>query len=133
MLEIVSGILIKYSGSEQVIRVPDGVTAIGREAFAYTDITHVSIPASVKRIYDGAFRDCKKLRAVEVLGHLNNVGNCVFYNCTVLQSFTGSVENLGDSVFENCISLKEVNIYKLRYTGERVFKGCKNLWGFHFE
>ena len=56
---IENGVLKKYNGSEQVIKVPNSVTSIGEEAFSgCTGLTSVEIPDSVIEIGEDAFDGC---------------------------------------------------------------------------
>ena len=48
------------------IVIPDGVTSIGNRAFYYSNITSVTIPASVKNIGYTAFDGCSSLTAVHI-------------------------------------------------------------------
>ena len=55
-----------YTGIGE-ITIPDGVTDIGEYAFAYSTITKVTIPSSVKYIDAFAFESCIPLTAIKLL------------------------------------------------------------------
>lgn len=60
------------------ITLPDGITAIGNNAFAgLRDITSVTVPASVISIGDNAFKDCEKLAYLVIQG-ATHAGNNPF-------------------------------------------------------
>jgi len=63
----------EYKGTNVEVIIPstiDGytVTCIGFEAFMNSEMTSVTIPSSVKNIYDKAFEYCKKLTDVNFEG-----------------------------------------------------------------
>ncbi len=96
-----------YNGEGGAVIVPDGIKTIGKEAFAGSKITSITIPDSVNTICSRAFMGCANLENVEM-------PNCVFY--------------LEDEAFKDCISLKEITLSKSLYTaGKDVFLGCDNL------
>lgn len=53
--EITDGVLIKYSGSSDVICIPDGVNKIGSRAFADASAKEIIIPEGVIEIENFAF------------------------------------------------------------------------------
>lgn len=64
---IENGVLSKYVGSGGDVIVPDGVTAIGFEAFAHNEtVTSVFLPDSVNFIRHGAFGFCKNMTHIRL-------------------------------------------------------------------
>lgn len=63
---IKKGVLQNYTGEEENVVVPDGVTNIGKFAFYYRKslITSIAIPDSVTTICEDAFYDCKRLKTI---------------------------------------------------------------------
>lgn len=120
--------------------IPDGVTAIGGNAFKRCfDIVSVTIPGSVKKIYDGfsddtillgAFSDCTYLERVTILDGLLKIPDAIFYNCTSLASVTipNSVTSIGAGAFCKCASLTAVTIPdSVTEVGGDAFMGCSSL------
>lgn len=61
--------LLRYSGTAEVVSIPDDVQIIGEEAFANNDnIVKVNIDGKVKQIGNGAFANCDYLRDGEYRG-----------------------------------------------------------------
>ncbi len=59
--------LVKYTGKNKKVKVPEGVTSIGAEAFKNCDwITEIYIPYGVHDIDYSAFQGCKNIREVEI-------------------------------------------------------------------
>ena len=96
------------------LTLPEGVRRIGENAFAYSGIEKITIPASVVEICTSAFQS-------------SNLGSIDFAPNSNLQTF-------GDGVFEDCTNLT----YSCRMPetvkeiGKRLFCGCEKLWGIYF-
>ncbi len=68
------------------ITIPDSVTEIGVDAFAFCDqLTEVTIPAGVREIEDFAFYGCSALREVRIEGVLTEIKVGAFGACTSLE------------------------------------------------
>ncbi len=149
-----NGALTGYTGSDEVVVIPDGVPAIGSGAFKdNTVIISVEIPDSVTSIGSAAFRGCTNLVQVTLSENLTSIGNSAFYNCsnlhdidlpeslTSLQAYAffgcSSLENItipsqitsiGYQVFQDCRSLKNVVLPSgLNLIGSHAFEGCSSL------
>jgi hypothetical protein len=80
------GILYKYNGKGGNVVIPNNVKIIGECAFAYnptsTDaVKSVTIPGSVKEIWDAAFNGCSNLTSVKLAEGIKSISPGAFSNC----------------------------------------------------
>ena len=88
------GVLKKYNGSEQIVKIPDSVSSIGDFAFSgCTGLTSVKIPNSVTSIGKGVFWDCKGLTSIEIASSVSSIGRDAFRGCTGLKTLSISQDN----------------------------------------
>ena len=117
------------------IRIPEGVTAISRAAFAgYSNMTGVVIPDSVTVIGNEVFYSCGSLTDVSIPDSVTVIGDHAFYDCISLEEvhLPDSVTTIGDHVFINCSSLQEVNIPdSVTSLGVYAFGYCQSLTQIH--
>ena len=125
-----------YTGSETVITIPssiDGhpVTVIGGPAFRMSNVTNVTIPASVTKIENMAFFS-SSLTNVVIPGSVKNIGTNAFVYCRRLTSviISDGVTTIGSGAFLACFALNSINIPgSVISIGGQAFKGCSNLNG----
>lgn len=127
--EIKAGKLIKYTGENQEIIIPNNVTEIGDEAFARLNITNVIIPDSVTLIGVGAFRMCKSLKKIDIPDSVTDIGANAFQMSGLEEvKLPANLKTIRSGAFSSCISLKEVNIPNRVTTIENVaFYECLAL------
>lgn len=83
--EIEDGVLIRYTGNDTDVIIPDGVTHIGAGAFEDCEnLASITIPDSVTSIGDRAFYNCENLRSVTLPDDMEMDRN-VFANCPNLE------------------------------------------------
>lgn len=107
------GVLKEYNGNDEVVTIPNNVSVIGKDAFAYNQaIKKVIIPENVHKIEEGAFACCVGLSSVIVVGAIKEIGNLAFYKCFSLKelNFKSGLRKIGFGAFANCYSLKSVEI-----------------------
>lgn len=102
-----------YLNNELVtnLTIPDSVTIIRRNAFAYcSSLEAITIPSSVTVIGAAAFENCNNLKSVTISDGVNTIGDGAFYRCSALQSITipNSVTRIGACAFQNCTKLASV-------------------------
>ena len=152
---IENGVLVNYAGNAEEVRVPEGITEIGRGAFQNNKtIKKVILPDEVITIGAYAFAGCSSLESinmpkkVEVIGdkafygcgslsgslllpdHLVSIGASAFYNCTSLTgnlNIPDSITSIGKSAFFNCKGYNGTLCLsaKLTQIEESAFNGCK--------
>lgn len=65
--QIKDGVLIRYTGKDKDVVIPDSVTSIGENAFYWCkSLTSITIPDSVTSIGDRAFEDCTSLTSIKI-------------------------------------------------------------------
>lgn len=124
--------VIGYTGKVPAnLVIPDGVTAIGGNAFKdCTSIESVTIPSSVKEIVGYAFNGCTYLERVTIAEGVTEIGERSFSGCKSLTSVSipGSVKEIGNFAFSGCVSLASVVIAEgVTEIGRSAFYGCTSL------
>lgn len=113
--------------------IPDGVTVIGKDAFAGSyALTTVTIPEGVTEIGESAFKDCTSLSEIILPESLEMIGDYAFYGCTGLIEITvpENVTEIGRSALASCANLNSVTLEgnnKLQSIGAYAFWDCVNL------
>ncbi|MBP3370386.1 MAG: leucine-rich repeat protein [Clostridia bacterium] len=124
------GTLASYNGSAESVRIPDGVTAIGLNAFRKNPtISSVIIPEGVKRIEGRAFAFCDNLKSVSIPNTVNYIGNGAFFHCKSFNSITipPSVEIIESWCFAES-AFAEVKLSEgLKTIGADCFSECESL------
>ncbi len=127
----------KNVSSIQNIIIPEGITSIGKYAFAYcAHLETVKFPSTLKTIDEGAFYQsgltsltfpeacdltelkmatfskCNSLKEVTIPGYIKTVGMAAFFECASLEKVTLSegVVTVGKLGFQGCPSFKELNL-----------------------
>lgn len=151
---IEDGVLKDYTGDDEEVIVPDGVTRIGNRAFEYNEnVSSVMIPDSttsigrfaftkcinlvtvnfsenVTRIETGAFSECEKLKKIEIPKSVMKIDEVSFRNCKSLKEIQlpKGLECIYIGAFEGCSGLEEINVpSKVVCIGLGAFRGCTGL------
>ena len=95
------------------IKIWDGVTSIGAEAFRGTKISSIVIPESVTSLPNHVFADCKSLQKVAFSSGLTSVGNYCFEKNTALTDiwFPSVSVSFAQQVFGQVGASKNINLY----------------------
>lgn len=137
VFEQVGGVLIRYKGSDTVVHLPDTITAIEKEAFAYKAITSIRLSKNLRTIAERAFFSCNNLVTIEIPAQVTHIGKEAFSNNVNLKSvvFLGNnVVEIGEKAFFGCTSLgTDINVptltlpSSLTRLGVSAFEGCSAL------
>lgn len=143
---IAGGILFGYSGNEEMIEIPEGVTVIGekvfehvknlgklivsdtveeigKEAFTGTSLEMLELPASLKRINERAFYSCRQLKEIRLHSGLEVIGKEAF-NMTAIRNIIipETVTELGKEAFDSCYVLRDISVpASVKSIGEKCF------------
>ncbi|MGN0377238.1 MAG: leucine-rich repeat domain-containing protein [Suilimivivens sp.] len=105
--------LLKYTGTAEVVSVPDTVKEIGEEAFAGNDnLVKVTIGGNVEKVDYRAFADCDNLRTIKVGDSVTELATAAFSNNNALKnvSIGNSLKKVGSGVFAGCSQLSELSV-----------------------
>ena len=106
LFEIADGVVTAWYGRDayKIIAIPEGVTAIGKDAFrGDTVLEAVILPDSLEEIREKAFADCPRLREVVLSSdsRLRAIGPKAFLNCVKIgREFAEKVESVAPDAFE---------------------------------
>ncbi len=121
----------QYVSAIQSVVIENGVTSIGKNAFANCgSLTRVTIPTSVAAIGGYAFQGCGGLTSVTIPGSVTSLGSYAFQDCSGLTRVTisGSFTTIGERTFSGCTGLTSITIPSSVTTiGERAFSDCRSL------
>lgn len=118
--EIANGVLIRYTGREEVLEVPEGICTVGEGAFkGCVSLRKVVLPAGLQCIMGDAFKGCRRLEEVVFPDGLTYIGRYAFHRCHALKRaiLPCSVEELGECAFLYCDSMKEVQMPGVKRLG----------------
>lgn len=105
--------LLKYTGTAEVVSIPDNVKEIGEEAFAGNDnIVKITIGGQVKKVGYRAFADCSNLRTVQVGDSVEELEMAAFSNNEELRnvSLGAGLKTIGNGVFAGCSQLSDLSL-----------------------
>lgn len=133
--------IIKYKGTNDKVKIPDGVDRIGRGAFENNStVKSVHITKNVKIIEEKAFYRCTSLADIVIDKGLEFLGSSAFEGCESLTEVTlpdslskikiteGYFNSFSSKVFSGCKKLKKVVLSeKLKTIPEAFFENCEAL------
>ncbi len=129
-MTVENGVLIKYTGAERCVTLPEGVTEIASRAFERCDIEKITLPSSLRAVGHGAFWYCESLCETLFPDTVETVGEGLFVGCAALKSvrLPAGLSFLPEDTFRGCAALERVDLPKgVTYIGDNAFKGCVSL------
>lgn len=115
-------------GNAASITIPDTVTIIGDNAFAYSvDLQSVTIPDSVASIGSSTFMGCGRLKNVTIPNSVKTIGGSAFQGCICLEHVTlpDGLTAVEEQTFFGCNSLTKIKIPdSVVSIGPLAFSGC---------
>lgn len=87
---IIGKVLVKYSGEEKSLRIPDGIKMISNAFEGNTTLSDISTGASVETIGSDAFTGCTELKTLVVGENVSFIDNSALYDITVTEFNAGS-------------------------------------------
>ena len=120
-----------HSGRVKKLVVEEGVTAIGADAFSYTNtLTSVSLPNSLKKIGGSAFESCENLTSIVIPDSVTTIGEAAFRGCDALTDvrLPKNLTSIGTRLFSGCYNLTSIHIpEKVTIIGSNAFSDCQRL------
>ncbi len=105
--------LLKYTGTAEVVSIPDTIKVIGEEAFAGNDyVIKVNIEGNVESIGYRAFAGCDSLRTIVVGNSVEQIDTAAFSNNKELENVTlgANVKDLGNGIFAGSGQLENLTV-----------------------
>lgn len=111
------------------VLIGDEVEVLPGHFAAYSQITQVDIPSSVKAICDNAFEGCYYLGDVTLPNSVTSVGESVFaWSSLANITLSNSLTSIGHHAFSGCGNLTEVTIpNSVTKIGNDAFSSCGAL------
>ncbi len=126
-----SGANLALMDENGALTIPEGVTKIGKGAFAnLSGLKTIIIPGTVKEIGENAFAYNVDLETVILQEGVEVIGHSAFMNCNKLKNIElpKTLLNIGSSIFLECNSLDNVKIpSKIKEISALTFYNCRGL------
>ena len=121
--------LMRDAVSGGTVTLREGTLGVADRLFAYSSLTHIDLPSSLRHVGERAFESCLELTSVNFPDGLESIGEWCFSNCTRLSeiSLPVSLTEIGTNAFNGCKGLSRVAYDASRAEGEYLFNGCSGL------
>ena len=134
---IITGICdVDNSGNKiEEIIIPDGVTEIERNAFAWcTNVKEIKLPETLETIENYAFESCTGLESIKIPSKVKTIGEKAFGYCSSLKEINlpESIETLGLGFIVGT-QIEEIQIPKSLKSGSCALCGANELKKVEFE
>ncbi len=128
---IENGILVKYTGTDTDVIIPDEVTAIGEGAFFQcVAMKSFTVGGNIKSIDAQAFKSCTGLENIILPNGVTNIGHEAFLGCKSVRNIVipDSVTNIDVFAFALCNSLQSLTIGNgIQHISKSAFPGKMRL------
>lgn len=114
--------------------MPNNLVSINESLFeGCRNLASITIPQSVRYIWNSAFRGCESLVSVTLPDGIEEIHQHAFSGCSSLLSISipESVGYIRSYVFNNCSSLKTIIIPEISIIENGAFDNCKELTDFY--
>ncbi len=93
------------------------------------ELNKVSVPGTVKVLFDKTFYNCVNLYFVILHEGLKEIGESCFFKCQQLSRITipDSVSTIGKNAFSGCVNLEEVTLGNNINDLDNTFSSCRSL------
>ncbi len=102
----------------------------GQMEHLINEMETIVLPNNLRLLLPGAFKDCRKLKEVQMLDSVKELGSGTFQNCYSLASINipDGVKSIPDFCFAQCNSLESILIPdSVKEMGPLAFMGCSSL------
>lgn len=121
--------MMAFSGVTELtsIEIPDCITTIENDAFSWTSLESVILPANLQKMGNNVFQGCQKLVSVDLNG-FTQIPRGTFGSCIALKEVKGSenIVEIADDGFDFCKGLEIITFGKaLKKIGYGAFYASK--------
>ncbi len=112
------------------VNLPQSITTLNFNAFAFSNIQKITGLESVVSIGDFSFQGCQNLKILEFSSNLNMIGECAFKECSNLLAIFGlcGVQTIPDRAFYQCSNLSIIDgLENVTHIESEAFYGCSSL------
>ena len=129
--EVKEGKLLRYFGFCTSIELPQEISVLGKDCFAYNEkLLSFSSSGNLKIIGQNAFYGCCNLETVCLYDGLKKIEEKAFSGCHSLNKIKlpETLESISDNLFDSCGELKRIDLPEhLISIGKESFAGCNKL------
>jgi hypothetical protein len=132
-------LLVKYTGKEKKITIPESINLISPSAFIGCDIESITMTGKILELSNSNFVSVSNtLKEVYLSDYTTKINGYTFSKCKNLKyvKLGKNIEIIDSSAFEYCSSLETVvipeNVTNL-VVGWSTFNNCENLKNFDFD
>lgn len=115
--------------------LPEGLTELGNYVLQNcTGITKLQLPKTLKKINEGAFSGCAKIKAFTLPPSVENIGKRAFEKCTELKEMVvgDTVKEIGEGAFSACSGLERMTLPFAGGIPDSEESSAQTLFGYIF-